>query len=218
MSITKGSPRGGGTSADPTAAEYFDALPNGWSSFPTCLVRAELIASLSQRGVVTKDALPARLHHVLDVATEDARAMEWLPEVVHVTAMLAVRDARFGHGAQADSTFLSWMTQLNRELFSTSRHAAALSFNTPEDLVARLPDVWGAFRRGTRVVVEKSCAGSATFVLSHPPALFAPVCLESHRRAVAILLVKAGAVQPDVVTQTETHGDLARTTFVATWS
>ncbi len=28
---------------DPTATEYFDALPHGWASFPACVVRSELL-------------------------------------------------------------------------------------------------------------------------------------------------------------------------------
>lgn len=218
MSDTKRTSHGAaGNPADPTATEYFDALPEGWSSFPSCLVRAELLASLRERGVLTKDALPARLHRLLD-ASGGSKDPEWLPEVVHVTAMLAVRDARFGHGREADAAFLSWMTQLNRDLFSTSRHAAATSFTTPEECVARLPDIWAMLRRGTTATVHARSANGATCTLTHPTALFAPVCLESHRRAVAILLVKAGAVQPNVVMHTETAGDLAKTVLDLSWS
>jgi len=200
---------------DPTATQYFDALPDGWQSFPTCIVRAELLAGLRERGVITADSLPKRLHRVLEADPKDS---EWIPEVIHTTAMLAVRDARFGHGPAADTAFLSWMTQLNRDLFGSSRHAAALAFTTPEQCVGRLSDIWSTFRRGSSVVVESSESGAATCVLTHPRALFAPVCIESHRRAVAILLVKAGAVQPNVGLRTEEDGDMARTILSITWT
>jgi hypothetical protein len=177
------------------------------------LVRAEPLAGLRERGVIIPDSLPARLHRVLEAGDS-----EWLPEVVHTTAMLAVRDARFGHGAEADSAFLSWMTQLNRDLFSRSNFAGALSFTTPEQCIGRLSDIWSTFRRGSSVVVESSESGSATCVLTHPRKVFAPLCIESHRRAVAILLVKAGAVQPNVALRTEEEGDMARTTLSITWT
>ncbi len=216
MTRTKGTRRGGaGAENDPTATDYFDALPDGWASFPACTVRSQFVASLQERGVITRDALPARLHRILDVAATET---DWLPEVVHVTAMLAVRDARFGHGPDADGAFLSWLTQLNRDLFSSPHFAAVLSANTPDELVARLPEIWTTFRRGTSLTVAEIKSGGGACVLSHPLALFAPLSLESHRRAVAILLVKAGAVQPTVKTRTEPLGDLARTHLTINWS
>ena len=215
MTSAKEVPRGGvGDIPNPTSMQYFHALPDGWSSFPTCLASAAFLVGLRERGAVADDALPKQLRHVLHEYGGDE---EWLPEVVHVAAMIAVRDACFGHGPEADAEFLEWTTQLNRELFSNPRYAAALSCASPRDLVPRLPAIWSTFHRGSTFSVTVDEANHATCLLEHPRLLFTRLSLESHRRALAVLLAKAGAAKLQVTTATEVTGDHCLTTIDATW-
>jgi hypothetical protein len=199
---------------DPTATEYFKALPSGWLSYPTCQARSAFLMSLRERGVVAQDALPEELHHVLTMHVD---AEGWLPEVLQVASMLAVRDARFGHGPEADSAFLAWTTQLNRDLFAHADYAKILAQTTADELVPRLPQVWASFHRGTPLVVTSQGPNRASCELSHPTLLFTPLSLESHRRAFAILLAKAGAAQPSIKAHTQVQGDMSTTVLEATW-
>lgn len=212
---THGTGGSGGKERYPTAAAYFDALPAGWASFPECRARAALLGGLRARGALDAlDALPERLRPLL---AHVAEAGDWLPEVVHVGTLLAVRDARFGGRAHADDEFLEWMAQLNRDLLGAPPLAGELSTESPADLVPHLPEIWSMFHAGTPMTVLSRSATAATAALAHPRLLLPALSLESHRRTLALSLAKAGAVAPAVTMRTEIAGDDARTIYAATW-
>ena len=170
---------------------------------------------LRERGILTQDVLPARIRSLYERLTREG---DWLPEVAHVTAMLALRDTRFGRGVTANSAFVEWLAQLNRELFGAAPHAEAFSVETPRDVVTRLPAVWELFHRGTPMHVISCLPKSAHITIDHPRVLFAPISIESHRRAFAILLAKTGAVAPEITTTTtDASKDLAQTSLHASW-
>jgi hypothetical protein len=135
---------------------------------------------------------------------------DWLPEVLHVAALLAVRDVRFGASAHPDDDFLEWLAQLNRELLDQPLQGLAAS---PAELAPHLVTIWEDFHAGTPAAILDSGPTHVAFALSHPAALFHPLSRESQRRVVALALVKVGAVQPDVAMRVEP----SRTIFDATW-
>jgi hypothetical protein len=200
----------------PTAGAYFAELPDGWASFPTCLARASLVRSLRDRGVLEAlDALPPPLGALLEHVSGSE---DWIPEVVHVAALLAIRDARFGNSDRDDEQFLLWIEQLNRDLLGGSKHIDIPFGVTPDALVARLGDLWETFHRGTPITVTAQEITRVKIVIAHPRQLFARLSIESHRRTLALSLAKAGAVQPQVDVRTEPCGDKAETVFTASWS
>jgi|GEM_PF-1093993 len=201
-----------------TVGRYFEALPDGWDSFPAFVARASLLGSLRERGALDAlEALPDRLlpRILLDHL---AATSEWLPEVVHVAMLLAVRDVRFGAGPRGDEDFQRWLDQLNRELLDQPENTGAMIVASPADYVPRLAAVWTTFHEGTPAVVVPLAPNRAVLTVSHPAVLFPAIALESRRRAFALALAKQGAVQPNVAVQTEVTGADARTAFDATWA
>ena len=199
----------------PTAMAYFATLPDGWASFPSCLARTALLGGLRGRGALDDlGALPSELQPlVAHLATET----EWLPEVVHVATLLAIRDARFSDSAHADDDFLAWMAQLNRDLLGGPMLADELGASGPDALVPRLPELWQLFHRGTPSALREHATGRVQLAFTHPRQLFPPLALETHRRTLALSLAKAGAVAPHVLLRTEAGGDTVTTVFEATW-
>jgi len=204
-----------GTERYPTVTAYFDALPAGWASFPHCRARAMLLGGLRGRGALDAlDALPARLRPILEHL---AAATDFVPEVVHVGTLLAVRDARFGGRAHADDEFLEWMAQLNRELLGALPQAGALSAASPVDLLPHLPTIWSNFHEGTPITLLARSASAMSVAIAHPRLLYPHLALEWHRRTLALTLAKADAVAPAITMRTEVDGDDARTIYDATW-
>ena len=201
-----------------TVGRYFDALPDGWDSFPSSVARASLLGTLRDRGALDAlEALPERVQprFLLDHLSTTS---EWLPEVVHVATLLAVRDVRFGAGHRGDEDFQRWLAQLNRDLLDRPENSDAMKVASPTEYLPRLAAVWTMFHVGTPAVVVTHSTNRASLILSHPASLFPAIALESRRRAFALALAKQGAAQPNVVVNTAVSGPEAKTSFDATWA
>jgi hypothetical protein len=197
---------------------YFEGLPVGWASFPGCVARASLLGTLRGRGALDAlEALPERLQPRV-LLDHLAATSEWLPEVVHVATLLAVRDVRFAGGPRGDEDFQAWLAQLNRDLLDQPENSGAMTVASSVDYIPRLAEVWTMFHVGTPAVASVHSLHRATLTLTHPTALFPVLALESRRRAFALALAKQGAAQPSVAAVTEVSGDEARTMFDATWA
>jgi hypothetical protein len=201
-----------------TVGRYFETLPHGWASFPGCVARASLLGGLRDRGAL--DALEALPEQLLPRVLLDhlAATAEWLPEVVHVATLLAVRDARFGAGPRGDEEFQAWLSQLNRDLLDQPENSGAMEVTSSVELVPRLAAVWTTLHVGSPAVVARYSPNHASLTLTYPAALFPELAIESRRRAFALALAKQGAVQPMVAALTEVTGADAQTVFDATWS
>lgn len=201
-----------------TVSRYFETLPDGWASFPGCVARGSLLGALRKRGVL--DALDALPEYLCPRVLLDHLAVssEWLPEVVHVATLLAIRDARFTAGPRGDQDFQGWLTQLNRDLLDQPENHDAMIVGSSAEYVPRLAAVWRRFHLGTPAMVVTRSAHHAVLTVAHPTSLFPALAIESRRRAFALTLAKQGAVQPSVVAVTEVRGREARTVFDATWA
>lgn len=201
-----------------TVERYFADLPSGWASFPSCVARASLLGSLRERGAL--DALEALPERLLPRVLLDhlAAPSEWLPEVVHMATLLAVRDARFPAGPAGDEQFHGWLSQLNRDLLDQPEYSGAMRVADALEYLPRLAAVWSMFHAGTPAVVTPHSPNRASLSVSHPAALFPPLAIESRRRAFALALAKQGAAQPSIVVSTELDGLDARTVFDASWA
>jgi hypothetical protein len=201
-----------------TVSRYFEGLPVGWASFPHCVARASLLGVLSERGALDAlEALPERLHPRV-LLDHLAATSEWLPEVVHVATLLAVRDVRFTPGDRGDEEFHGWLAQLNRDLLDQPENSGAMKVASSAEYIPRLAAVWTMLHSGTPAVAVIHSANRAALSVTHPTALFPPLAIESRRRAFALALAKQGAAQPNVVVTSEISGDEARTVFDATWA
>jgi hypothetical protein len=199
----------------PNATAYFAELPNGWASFPTCVARASMLRGLRDRGSLDiLESLPLQLRPILDHLRGDA---EWLPEIVHVATIVAVRDMRFGEGSRGDAAFFEWLAKVNRELFESPPYVAAVSVLEAADLVPRLPTIWESLHVGVPVTVAMHSPARASAVLAYPRRLFSSLSLESFRRTIAVLLAKTSAAQVHVDVVRQVTGDAARAEFEMTW-
>lgn len=201
-----------------TVGRYFEALPDGWASFPGCVARASLLGALRDRGALDAlEALPERLLPRV-LLGHLAATGEWLPEVVHVATLLAVRDVRFDAGHRGDEEFQAWLAQLNRDLLDQPANSGAMQVSSSTEFVPRLAAVWTTFHVGTPAVVVGHSATRASLTITHQATLFPALAIEARRRAFALALAKQGAVQPTVSALTEVTGAEAQTVFDATWS
>jgi hypothetical protein len=163
------------------------------------------------------EALPERLFPRV-LLDHLAAPSEWLPEVVHVATLLAVRDVRFTPGHRGDEDFQGWLAQLNRDLLDQPENSAAMTVASSVDYIPRLAEVWTMLHAGTPAAVVIHSPNRAALSVVYPTALFPPLAIESRRRAFALALSKQGAAQPSVVVATEISGDEARTVFDASWA
>lgn len=169
----------------PSVDAYYRGLPDGWRSYPTCLADASLLRGLRAAGSLDGlDSLPSELAAYLDPAPTG-----WIPEVVHVAVMLAVRDQRFA-GAGGEDAFIAWLHRLNRDVLPDRSHVG------PEAAVHELPTIWSCLHVGTTVEVREVRPGSALLAAAYPEPLFPALANRWRRDAIVGYLVRAGAVQP----------------------
>ena len=198
-----------------TAIAYFEQLPEGFASFPDCLALGSLLRGRERGAVESLEGLPACLLPLLEHVERDA---EWVPEVVNVASLLAIRDARFGEGKAEEEAFLSWLGRLNRDLLGGPSPDHAFLVADVADVLPRLPGFWETFHRGCPLSVVEHSEGHAKLVLTHPPQLFHRINLESHRRTLALSLAMSRPVQPRVTLHAESVGNETQTVFDVTWS
>jgi hypothetical protein len=166
----------------PLLTAYLEQLPAGLASFPSCEASSVMLRGLVQRHALAGlDSLPREALAALSMIDRT----EWLPEVVHVAAMLALRDARF----HDDEAFLAWTGKLNREVMLDHATSSA-------EALRLVPQIWSRLHRGTTVELFDLAEHSGTLLTRHPHALFAPLIKEWRSRAVLAFLARAGAVQP----------------------
>lgn len=167
---------------------YLDALPAGVRSFPECQTDASLVFSLRARGALDGVVLRPDVEACIDAAGEG-----WLPEVVHLAVVLALRDARFG-GVAGDDALIEWIDALSRPL---ARTATPNGFVTSPSAAARIvPTVWARYHKGTPVEVEHVGKNDARLFHRHPDLLFPPIAHEWRRKLILAMLAEAGAPTP----------------------
>lgn len=185
----------------PTAEAYEASLPDGWASYPACRARASLLAGLAGIGVL--EGLPAPLEAwVARLARET-----WIPEVVHVGVIVALRDVRFRPGSTGEDDFVAWLTKLNREVMPY------LPGEAPEGVLRRLTGTFAALHEGTTLVLTDAGSGHARLEAGHPPNVFPPLMRRCRRVAMLAYLSRAGAVQPDAIERDVPGGSVAEITW-----
>jgi len=199
-----------------TALGYYQQLPEGWASFPNCVANASLLAAQRARGGIDGlvDDAPPPLRKLAEYMTPTAR---WIPEVVHVAVVLALRDSRFGPGPEEDEAFLGWLAKVNREILDAPGIAASVAAIGPTAVLPYLPVLWNEFHVGCTLSVEHAEDTRALLVVDHPTAIFHRLSIETHRRTLAVALAKAGAAQLEIDVRTIANGALARTELDCRW-
>ncbi len=186
----------------PSVTAYVRGLPAGWSSYPECAARGRLLGSLAVTGALDGlEGLPDALARHLPTLSAG-----WIPEVVHVGLMLAVRDRRFA-GAGGEDAFLAWLHRLNGAVMPER--------SDPRAAVLELPTIWSSLHTGTVLEVREASESSALLAARHPEPLFPALASRWRCDAIAGLLVRSGAVQPRVTQHPYAGGE---TLLAITWT
>jgi hypothetical protein len=133
---------------------------------------------------------------------------EWVSDVHLVCILFTIADAC----GMSDGGYLAWMRELNlrmfRALFWNAVHA-----ESPEEVLARVPERWSIFHRGSTLSVPDREAGRARLRLAFPPRLFHGLALRQFAPIWEVALrLSAPAGRVECVGEDEAGGD-----FVATW-
>jgi hypothetical protein len=152
------------------------------------------------------DGLPAPVRAVATCPPLDG---EWVSDVHLVCVLFTLADA-YG---MSDDTYLEWMRDLNLRMFQ------ALFWNvvkaeSPDEVLARAPERWSIFHRGSTVAVTAQRPGWARVRLAFPPSLFHGLALRQFAPIWEVALrVSEPSGRVECVGEDATGGD-----FLATWA
>jgi len=151
----------------PRVAGYLAKVPDGVDAHPGCLARAAMLRrSLAERPLtgIHVDSLPAPVRHLVVCPPLDG---EWISDVHLVCILFTIADA---HG-MTDGHYLDWIRELNTHMFQTL-FRGAVDAQSPEAMLAKVPERWSIFHRGSTLEAEEAGPGRAVVRLSFPPHLF----------------------------------------------
>lgn len=192
----------------PRVAAYLAPLPGGAASHPACLAKAALLRrTLAERPLrrVAADALPAPVRALVTCPPLDG---EWIPDVHLVCVLFAIADAE----GMSDDDYLGWLADMNTRMFR-SIFAHLMTVERPEEMLARVPERWGVFHRGSALSVTGIGAGRAEVVLAFPPSLFHGLALRQFAPVwESALRLSEPSARVALVASDERSGR-----FVATW-
>ncbi len=151
----------------PRVAAYLSALPHGAASHPQCVARAAMLRRALADRPLTRDQVEALPAPVRAVATCPPLDGEWVSDVHLVCTLFAAADA---HGLR-DDAYLEWMRDLNLRMFE-SLFRTSVAAESPEEVLARAPERWSIFHRGSTLSVTAQRPGWARVRLAFPPSLF----------------------------------------------
>jgi hypothetical protein len=200
-----------GLEAHPAVAEYLDALPEGWKSYPECKASASLINALRAIGAFADLAtLPPAL---ASLVSRPLRDDEWIPEVEYVALMLAILDDSFGGDRRA---FLDWASEANARRMARTIDPAILTTSL-DVLLENTAALWNRFHRGTTLRVVGARRDGSMTRFDYPLRLYPAVLIDYIASACATSLTRVDAALLEMETSTKTEGDRSVTTFTARW-
>jgi hypothetical protein len=130
---------------------YLARLPNGADSYPDVLVKASTFtAAFADKPVpIQPDRVPLPIARLI---TEPPPINAWVSEVQMVGIFKLIGDYHF-EGRGGTPAFLQWVYEQNRKLLGGRVYRTLFSLLTPETLFRGVQHRWGAFRRGTELVI-----------------------------------------------------------------
>lgn len=188
----------------PNVTRYLEQLPQGIDSHAHCMVKAS----------VYRDALESRgLQAVLSDLPSDVQELvehpppvsAWVREVHTNTIMIAIRDAHFDVGAAGLREYGEWTRKRNSALLTRPLYRALFLVLSPQRLLRGAERRWGAFRRGTSLVVTNATLHAAALEVQFPQSLYEETALAGMRAAMTAALEAAGA--RDIEMQLASAGD-----------
>jgi hypothetical protein len=152
------------------------------------------------------DALPAAVRAVVVCPPLDG---EWVSDVHLVCILFAIADAL----GMSDDAYLEWMRDLNLRMFR-SLFWNVVKAESPEEILARVPERWSVFHRGSTLAITERQPGSARVRLSFPHRLFHGLALRQFAPIwEAALQLSDPSGRVELRGEDDGGGD-----FVATWT
>lgn len=172
---------------------YLGSLPDGPRSFPSCVVKGNVLDETLNWLAEVEGAVDPVLEPWLREARPLGRTREWVPEALLNAVSLSVIDA----GYPSDE---SWVYDVHRrqlEAYRTPLYRALLLLLSPTLLTMGASDRWKAYRKGSSLVVDKwqkTPEGRfATATLTYPPGLHTEVLLLGLGQALLAAVDACGA-------------------------
>lgn len=176
----------------PHAAAYVASLPHGLDSFPECRVRTVVNQFIAERHpeVFRHPGIPASFR---TLAAERARRLDWVPEVVGITARLLVRDIVH----RSDTEYYAWMYDLASEVFSRPFYRTLWYVMSPTLVLTGASKRWNTLREGTTLTATNHARGGE-LTLRYPPGMYLRMSLLGFSEAFRASLVASRAKHPEV--------------------
>jgi hypothetical protein len=202
------SPKAADPSGPPRVREYLARLPDGVASHPRCLAKAAMLRRVLAERPLTRDEVAALPPPVGQIVTCPPLDGEWVSDVHLVCILFAIADA---HG-MSDDAYLGWLRALNARMFATL-FRSVVHVPSPEAILARVPESWSVFHRGSTLSVSEVAPGRAVLRLTFPPWLFHGLALLQFVPVFEAALEASGEGSAVECTASDELG----ATFVATW-
>ncbi len=195
----------------PHVASYLAQLPEGFDSYPDCLVHIDTFSLVRERypSLVTLPGLP---NSVVQVLTGSYQG-DWLPEVHGNVIFLLLRDTQF----KDDASFLAWAGDSAAQVFQKPWLRAVMAVMSPTLIILNIGKRWQTLHKGstlTSVKAEKNGHQmGAAGALDYPPNLFDELLLRRIGKAFESVLAASRAKQPVTILNqfTRTRADYSMT-------
>ncbi|MFK7988574.1 MAG: hypothetical protein AB8I08_21320 [Sandaracinaceae bacterium] len=172
---------------------YLAGLPEGMSSFPDCVVKANVLDEVLAWLVEVEAGVPPSLAPAVARVSSD-----WVPETLINALSLHIADVGYPTGE-------SWVNSVyrrQRALYQTPLYRAVMVVLSPTLLMMGAADRWKAYRRGTALKVDRwqnSAHRRETIgSIRHPAGLYAELNLQSLGQAFLAAVDSCGARDAEV--------------------
>ncbi|MBL8740469.1 MAG: DUF2378 family protein [Myxococcales bacterium] len=194
-----------------TLDAYLRQLPDGLDSFPRCSIKASVIRdALKSRPLADDPRLPAPIRAFLE---SPPPVSSFVPEVLSNSMLLAVYDVHFS--ALGQKAAWDWLHGTTYQLLRTPLYRILFAVMSPDRLVTGVAQRWGAFRRGSELVITEKRDGLARLRLVFPDGLHTDLTIYLVSAAFRAALDCSGAKSTDVEVESRSS---RQAVFVCRWS
>jgi hypothetical protein len=170
---------------------YLARLPDGVDSYPDVVVKASTFtAALADKPLqLGRGKLPAPIEKLI---TTPPLVSAWIPEVHMVSIFKLIGDQHF-EGRGGTPAFLDWVYAQNQKLLGGKLYKALFWFLSPEQVFRGVEQRWGAFRRGSSLLITERSSQHALFEFRYPRYLLDDEGLLAIGTALRVAAEAAGA-------------------------
>jgi hypothetical protein len=191
----------------PRASEYFEGLPQGFSSFEKCRVRALVFEPIGKEYPALAAGLPPG--PLAALLRGETQSNNWIPEVVGQVANLMVRDACLA----SDAEYYDWSYRASNSAFDKPLIRSLMRLFSPTLLVMGAARRWSTLHDGSQLETTPVTAAGDRWQtvgrLRFPEGVFPPLFLEGLTAAfsAAMVMARGRDIKVDLADRTTTSAD-----------